>query len=73
MQDISATKAFISCVQNYFLVYAASFAVQFCTQLTKAFMAEMSYNQLLIDTATYIIAHNQFAYIEERSNEPLQH
>ena len=24
---------------------------QFCTQLTKAFVAEMSYNQLLIDTA----------------------
>ena len=33
-------------------------------------MAEASCNQLLIG---YIIAHNKFAYIEERSNEPLRH
>ena len=27
-------------------------------------MAEMSCSQLLIDTATYVIAHNQFTYID---------
>ena len=39
----------------------------------KAYVAETSCNQFLIDTATYVIAHNQFTYIEERSNEPLWH
>ena len=34
-------------------------------------MVKASYNQLLIDTATYVIARNQFAYIEEHSNEQL--
>ena len=43
---------------------------QFCTQLTKAYVAEMSCNQLLIDTYCYVIAHNQLTYIKERSNEP---
>ena len=33
----------------------------FCVQLTKDFVAEMSCNVLLIDTATYL----QFVYIEE--------
>ena len=29
--------------------------------------------QLVVDQFSDIFAHNQFAYIEERSNEPLQH
>ena len=41
--------------------------VQFCTQLTKAYVAETSCNQLLIDTATYVIVHNQFAYVHGRA------
>ena len=40
-----------------------------CTQLTKDFVAEMSCNVLLIDTAMYL----QFVYSEEHSNEPLRH
>ena len=27
--------------------------------------------QLVVDWLCYVFAHNQFAYIEERSNEPL--
>ena len=39
----------------------------------EGFVARTFCNQLLIDTAKYTIAHNQFACIEECSNEPLQH
>ena len=47
---------------------------QFCTQLLKAYTVEKSYDQLLIDTAyCHAIAHKQFTYIEEYSNEPLCH
>ena len=38
----------------------------------KAYVAEMSYDQL-IDRFCHVIVHNLFAYIEERSNEPLRH
>ena len=34
-----------------------------CMQLMKAFVAKASCNQLLIDSATYVFAHNQFAYM----------
>ena len=34
---------------------------QFCMQLTKAYVAETSCNQLLIDWFCYVIAHNLFA------------
>ena len=43
LQDVLATKAFISCVQLLLID---------TMQLRKAFVAEMSSNQLLIDTAT---------------------
>ena len=40
---------------------AARFCTPYCMQLTKAFVAETSCNQLLIDTATYVlIARTQF-------------
>ena len=47
LQDVSATKAFISCVQNVL--------------------------QSVFNWYCYVIAHNQFAYIEECSNELLWH
>ena len=40
--------AFVSCIQMIW------------TQLMKAYMAEMSYNELLIDTATYVSDHSLF-------------
>ena len=45
---------------------------EICMQVTKAFVAETSCNQLLIDTAIYVFALNQFAYSEDHSNEPLE-
>ena len=81
LQEVSAMKAFVSCVQNlanhkpthncvkYLVTYAPTLkhttplvsvcyitcltlqCFSFCMHLTKAFMDEMSCNQLLIDTA----------------------
>ena len=64
-EDALAMKAFISCIQNIFqfsLLYAADKGL--CGQ---------NVLQSVVDWYCYVIPHNQFAYIEERSNEPLQH
>ena len=43
---------------------AATFCTTLCMQLTKAFVAKTSCNQLLINTATYVlIARTQFTCI----------
>ena len=42
-------------------------------QLTKAYVAETSCNQLLIASACYVISHALSAYTEQSSNEHLQH
>ena len=53
------TKAFVSCIQNeLFFFVLFFFAYEFCTQLTKAFVAEMSRYQLLIDSAMYLLTIN---------------
>ena len=57
--NVHTYKAFVSCIQ-------------FCMQLTKAFAAETSCNQL-IDWFCHVSAQDQFAFTEQRSNEPLRH
>ena len=42
-------------------------------QLTKAYVAEMFCNQLLIDTAVELLTFYSPTYIEEHINEPLRH
>ena len=60
LQDISATRAFVSCIQ--YVLYSAD-------------EGSCGWNvlQSVVDWFCYVFAHNQFAYIEERSNEPLWH
>ena len=50
LQDVLAMKAFVSCILNSMQLN--------CMQLTKAFVVEMSCNQLSIDSATYFLTIN---------------
>ena len=51
-----------SIIQQMIAEHFIHFVAIFCTQLIKAFVAETSCNQLLIDIDCYVVAHNQFAY-----------
>ena len=52
----------LECGISWSHIIIIQFYMQFCTQLTIAYVAEASCNQLLMDTA-YITAHNQYALL----------
>ena len=49
---VTATLDFVSCVQN---IYGM--------QLTKAYEVKTTYNQVVVDSATYVSHPDQFAFI----------
>ena len=43
---------------HFYTIQCRQIDCEFCTQLTKAFVAKMSCNQSLIDSATYLLTIN---------------